>query len=90
MIDQAQVVVQREIERKMAPGGMLLFNVDDGYLEGILRGYRSGFLSTSDFVALTQCETLEDVRMHLTVSMRDEPFTCMRILWRMREVEMKI
>lgn len=25
----------------MAPGGMLLFNVDDGYLEGILRGYRS-------------------------------------------------
>lgn len=27
-----------------------------------------GFLSSSDFVALTQCETLEDVRMHLTVS----------------------
>lgn len=52
----------------MAPGGMLLFNVDDGYLEGILRGYRSGFLSSSDFVALTQCESLEDVRMHLTVS----------------------
>lgn len=45
---------------------MLTFNVDDGYLEGILRGYRSGFLSSSDFVALTQCETLEDVRMHLT------------------------
>eukprot|EP00177_Eucheuma_denticulatum_P006220 GFKZ01011340.1.p1 GENE.GFKZ01011340.1~~GFKZ01011340.1.p1 ORF type:complete len:353 (+),score=51.52 GFKZ01011340.1:205-1263(+) len=52
----------------MAPGGMLLFNVDDGYLEGILRGYRSGFLSSSDFVALTQCESLEDVRMHLTAT----------------------
>lgn len=50
----------------MAPGGMLLFNVDDGYLEGILRGYRSGFLTSADFVSLTQCETLEDVRMHLT------------------------
>lgn len=50
----------------MAPGGMLLFNVDDGYLEGILRGYRSGFLTNADFISLTQCETLEDVRMHLT------------------------
>lgn len=45
---------------------MLTFNVDDGYLEGILRGYRSGFLTSSDFVSLTQCDTLEDVRMHLT------------------------
>lgn len=29
----------------MAPGGMLLFNLDDGYLEAIIRGYRavSGF-----------------------------------------------
>ncbi|PXF41411.1 V-type proton ATPase subunit d [Gracilariopsis chorda] len=52
----------------MAPGGMLLFNVDDGYLEGILRGYRSGFLSSADFVALTQCENLEDVRMHLSAT----------------------
>lgn len=25
----------------MAPGSMLTFNVDDGYLEAILRGYRS-------------------------------------------------
>lgn len=45
---------------------MLTFNVDDGYLEGLLRGYRSGFLTSSDFVSLTQCDTLEDVRMHLT------------------------
>jgi V-type H+-transporting ATPase subunit d len=45
---------------------MLTFNVDDGYLEGVLRGFRSGFLTSSDFVSLTQCETLEDVRMHLS------------------------
>ncbi|CDF38451.1 unnamed protein product [Chondrus crispus] len=56
------------LRSNMAPGGMLLFNVDDGYLEGILRGYRSGFLSSSDFVALTQCESLDDVRMHLTAT----------------------
>lgn len=45
---------------------MLTFNVDDGYLEGLLRGYRSGFLTGSDFVSLTQCDSLDDVRMHLT------------------------
>jgi V-type H+-transporting ATPase subunit d len=45
---------------------MLMFNVDDGFLEGIVRGYRSGFLTNADFMALSQCETLEDVRMHLS------------------------
>jgi V-type H+-transporting ATPase subunit d len=37
----------------------LFFNVDNGYLEGILRGYRSGLLNATQYVNLTQCETLE-------------------------------
>jgi V-type H+-transporting ATPase subunit d len=56
----------RPSERRLAAMEMLTFNVDDGYLEGLLRGFRSGFLTSSDFVSLTQCDTLEDVRMHLT------------------------
>ena len=38
---------------------MLLFNADNGYLEGIVRGFRSGFLTASDYANLGQCETLE-------------------------------
>jgi len=50
----------------MAPMSMISFNVDDGFLEAIVRGYRAGILSSVDYVNLTQCETLEDLRMHLT------------------------
>ncbi|KAA8494840.1 V-type proton ATPase subunit d 1 [Porphyridium purpureum] len=50
----------------MAPGGMIGFNVDDGFLEAIVRGFRAGVLTSVDYVNLTQCETLEDLRMHLS------------------------
>ncbi|GJD06114.1 V-type proton ATPase subunit d 1 [Galdieria sulphuraria] len=54
------------------------FNVDDGYIEALVRGYKSSLLSSVDYVNLTQCETLEDVRMHLngteySVVLQDEP-----------------
>lgn len=37
----------------------LFFNADDGYLEGIVRGYRSSILTNTAYINLTQCETLE-------------------------------
>ena len=37
----------------------LFFNVDNGYLEGFVRGFRSGVLTQSDYLNLSQCETLE-------------------------------
>lgn len=37
----------------------LFYNADDGYLEGIVRGYRSSILTNSAYINLTQCETLE-------------------------------
>ena len=37
----------------------LLFNVDTGYLEALVRGFRSGILAQSDYLNLSQCETLE-------------------------------
>ncbi|KAF9427380.1 H(+)-transporting V0 sector ATPase subunit d [Entomortierella beljakovae] len=46
----------------------LFFNTDDGYLEGIVRGYRSSILSNSAYINLTQCETLEDVKLQLAAS----------------------
>ncbi|KAF9583638.1 H(+)-transporting V0 sector ATPase subunit d [Lunasporangiospora selenospora] len=46
----------------------LFFNTDDGYLEGIVRGYRSSILVNTAYINLTQCETLEDVKLQLQAS----------------------
>lgn len=35
------------------------FNIDHGYLEGLVRGFRSGILKQADYLNLVQCETLE-------------------------------
>lgn len=38
---------------------MLFYNTEDGYLDGIVRGYRSGLLSQGHYLNLVQCESLE-------------------------------
>jgi len=35
------------------------FNIDHGYLEGIVRGFKSGILKSVDYLHLTHCDTLE-------------------------------
>eukprot|EP00033_Pygsuia_biforma_P001068 GCRY01001215.1.p1 GENE.GCRY01001215.1~~GCRY01001215.1.p1 ORF type:complete len:357 (+),score=49.68 GCRY01001215.1:197-1267(+) len=42
------------------------FSTDDGYVDAILRGYKAGLLKEMDYQNLTQCENLDDVRMHLS------------------------
>ena len=37
----------------------LYFNVDNGYIEGVVRGYRNGLLTSQNYANLTQCETLD-------------------------------
>ena len=44
---------------------MATFNMSHGFVEALVRGYRSGFLKDSDYHHLTQCEALEDVKMNL-------------------------
>eukprot|EP00730_Choanoeca_flexa_P014965 TRINITY_DN6738_c0_g1_i2.p1 TRINITY_DN6738_c0_g1~~TRINITY_DN6738_c0_g1_i2.p1 ORF type:complete len:350 (+),score=100.34 TRINITY_DN6738_c0_g1_i2:107-1156(+) len=41
------------------------FNADDGYFEGLVRGFRAGLLKRADYINLCQCETLEDLKLHL-------------------------
>ena len=58
------ILNQRSKATKMAETSMmafdeLFFNVDCGYLEGLVRGFRSGILTQSDYLNLAQCETLE-------------------------------
>jgi len=43
----------------------LNFNIDHGYLEGLVRGFRSGILRQTDYMNLVQCETIEDLKLHL-------------------------
>ncbi|XP_014249761.1 V-type proton ATPase subunit d [Cimex lectularius] len=42
-----------------------MFNIDAGYLEGLCRGFKCGILRNSDYLNLVQCETLEDLKLHL-------------------------
>lgn len=41
------------------PFSELYFNVDNGYLEGLVRGFKAGILTQGDYLNLVQCETLE-------------------------------
>lgn len=44
---------------------MYSFNTDNGYLEGLVRGFKGGILTQTDYLNLVQCETLEDLKLHL-------------------------
>ncbi|KAJ5647952.1 V-type proton ATPase subunit d [Penicillium odoratum] len=49
----------------------LFFNVNSGYVEGIVRGYRNSLLSGQNYSNLTQCETIDDVKLQLGPSYGD-------------------
>lgn len=42
-----------------------LFNIDNGYLEGLVRGFKNGILKQTDYLNLVQCESLDDLKLHL-------------------------
>ena len=59
-----------------------MFNIDNGYLEGLCRGFKNGryfvfspfffefpiflgILTQNDYLNLVQCETLDDLKLHL-------------------------
>ena len=41
-----------------------LFNMNNGYLEGLLRGFKCGILKQNDYFNLVQCETLEGISIY--------------------------
>jgi len=46
-------------------GSLWTFNADHGYLEAVLRGFRSGFLKDFEYRQVCQCDNLEDVKLAL-------------------------
>lgn len=56
---------QAFVEYRESPGSLLSFNIEHGYFEALLRGFRSAFLTELQYRQLCQCETLEDVKLSL-------------------------
>ena len=49
----------------MADSSLVWFNVSHGYVDGMARGLKKGLLTAPDYSSLGQCESLEDLRVHL-------------------------
>ncbi|MCJ1312384.1 H(+)-transporting V0 sector ATPase subunit d [Agyrium rufum] len=43
----------------------LFYNVNGGFVEGIVRGYRNNLLTSQNYGNLTQCETVDDIKTQL-------------------------
>lgn len=43
-------------------GGQATFNMQHGFVEALVRGFRSGFLSDENYHHLSQCDTLEVIK----------------------------
>eukprot|EP00029_Vermamoeba_vermiformis_P014313 TRINITY_DN9433_c0_g1_i1.p1 TRINITY_DN9433_c0_g1~~TRINITY_DN9433_c0_g1_i1.p1 ORF type:complete len:357 (-),score=103.52 TRINITY_DN9433_c0_g1_i1:89-1159(-) len=50
------------------PGGFFTFNMDDGFLEALLRGFKLGLLNQTEYTNLCQCENLEDLKLQLAAT----------------------
>lgn len=51
---------------KSEAGNLATFNILHGFPEALVRGMRSSFLADADYHHMTQCETLDDVRLNLS------------------------
>lgn len=51
---------------KGSHGGIADFNIHHGFIEALIRGMRSSFLSDPDYHHITQCENLEDVKLNMS------------------------
>lgn len=53
------------IRRQGPLGGLASFNIEYGFVEAVLRGFRSGFLKDFEYRQLCQCDNLDDVKLAL-------------------------
>lgn len=44
----------------------VFFNIDNGFIEGVVRGFRNGLLTSNQYVNLAQCDTLDDLKLQLS------------------------
>lgn len=68
----------------------LSFNVDHGYLEGLVRGLKAGILTRSDYHNLAQCDTLEGKLRFLYRGMFCLPITVYNPLCNLQYLALRI
>lgn len=54
---------------------MITFNLDDGFTESVVRGYRAGILTAADYSNLGQCDGLEGENLKSCVGKKSFPFS---------------
>lgn len=52
-------LTKKKVEYLKEMASALTFNENDGFIDGILRGYYSGILNSTQYLNFSQCETLE-------------------------------
>eukprot|EP00939_MAST-03C_sp_MAST-3C-sp1_P000277 g277.t1 len=55
----------QSVEDLNAHGDLSTFNIQDGFVEAIVRGYRKGFLTDAEYFQLRGAKSLSDVRLNL-------------------------
>jgi V-type H+-transporting ATPase subunit d len=64
--NKRELFESQNIVRHEGPiGGLLTFNCEYGFLEAVLRGFKSGFLKDAEYRQLCNCDNLEDVKLSL-------------------------
>lgn len=53
------------MEDLSAHGDLAKFNIQDGFVEAIVRGYRKGFITDAEYMQLRGANSLSDVRLNL-------------------------
>jgi len=64
--NRREIVDQAQMMMSMGPiGSLMTFNIEHGFIEGILRGTRAAFLTEFEYGQLCLCESLDDVKLTL-------------------------
>jgi len=64
--NRQEMLIEASLIRKGGShGGLMTFNAEFGYLEALVRGYKSGFIKESEYRALCNCDNLDDVKLTL-------------------------
>jgi len=53
------------VRKFYSPGSLMSFNMEHGFTEALLRGFKSGFLKEVEYRQLCQCDNLDDVKLTL-------------------------
>jgi len=63
--DRQELFEETAVRNFTSPGSLMSFNVEHGFNEALLRGFKSGFIREVEYRQLCQCDNLDDVKLTL-------------------------